>query len=482
MDIIYLPRVYLQEKYKNMNQRSGKRLIYVSLGSITLLIIFLNAGLSIPQQKSWKAGVAEEVMTPKEPLWMAGYANRDRPSEGTLVDIWTKVLALEDAEGKQSVLITMELRGIPKAFSDNIRDQLKAKYGLSRAQIILNVSHTHSGPVLSGPLVDIYPVHPEQREKIEKYTVELGNKIIRLVGKALNSMEPVQLYSGNGLTRFQVNRRNNNESEISSATDLNGPNDYAVPVIKAVNRSGKIKAIAFGYACHNTVLNGYKWSGDYSGYAQIELEKEYPGAMAMFFQGCGGDQNPLPRHTEQLARQYGMTLAASVQSVIGGEMKQLAPRLSTAYKEFELPLSTPPSKAELVKMVNEYKDYPKRWAARLLSQVERGEPLMTSYPYPLQIWRLGDQTLMTMGGEVVVEYAIQLKRIFGKDIFVLGYSNDRMGYIPSELILKEGGYEGATSIMTGDLPSPWAPGIEDLILRQMEQLADQTGVPKSLQK
>ena len=115
---------------------------------------------------------------------------------------------------------------------------------------------------------------------------------------------------------------------------------------------------------------------------------------------------------------------------------------------------------------------------RLLNKIEKGESLMTSYPYPLQIWRLGDQTIMAMGGEVVVEYAIQLKRIFGQDIFVLGYSNDRMGYIPFELILNEGGYEGATSIMTGELPSPWALGIESLILNQMEQLAEQAGVPK----
>ena len=238
-------------------------------------------------------------------------------------------------------------------------------------------------------------------------------------------------------------------------------------------------AIAFGYACHNTVLNDYKWSGDYSGFAQLELEKTYPGSTALFFQGCGADQNPLPRRTVALAKQYGQTLAAAVERVVNDEMKPLVPALTTSYKEFELPLATPPSKEQLTKMVNEYSDYQKRWAVRLLNKIEHGESLMTSYPYPIQIWRLGDQTIMTMGGEVVVEYAIQLKRIFGQDIFVLGYSNDRMGYIPSALILKEGGYEGETSIMTSELPSPWAPGVETVILSQIEQLAEKTGVPKA---
>ena len=69
----------------------------------------------------------------------------------------------------------------------------------------------------------------------------------------------------------------------------------------------------FGYACHPTVLDGYEWSGDYPGFAQIELEKSYPGTVAMFFQGTGADMNPLPRRTVPLAQQYGEELAAAVQ-------------------------------------------------------------------------------------------------------------------------------------------------------------------------
>lgn len=62
---------------------------------------------------------------------------------------------------------------------------------------------------------------------------------------------------------------------------------------------------------------------------------------------------------------------------------------------------------------------------------------------------------MGLGGEVVIEYSIVLKQIFGQDIFVLGYSNDVMAYIPSATILGEGGYEGATSQMVYGLPGTW---------------------------
>ena len=102
---------------------------------------------------------------------------------------------------------------------------------------------------------------------------------------------------------------------------------------------------------------------------------------------------------------------------------------------------------------------------------------MTAYPYPLQVWRLGSQTMMMLGGEPAIEYAIRLKHIFGQDIFVLGYSNDVMAYIPSSTILNEGGYEGASSVMTTDLPATWAADIETTILSQLIQLAKESGIP-----
>lgn len=427
--------------------------------------------------KGWKAGVSRVKITPEQPLWMAGYANRTHPSEGTLVALWVKALALEDENGKQAVLITADIVGIPKPLSDDIRSQLESKFHLDRSQIVINASHTHTGPVLTNALTDIYPVNDDQQQKIDEYTNQLGKKIVKLAGEALHSMQPVDVYAGNGVTRFQVNRRNNDEATLSRQTELKGPNDYSVPVIKVVNKSGKLLAIAFGYACHNTVLSGYKFSGDYAGFAQLELEALYPGVTAMFTQGCGADQNPLPRRTIALAKQYGQELAAAVTRVVDEDMKVLTPQLKTAYSEIELSLNKPVSKTELVKMTGEGESYQKRWAMRLLKKVEAGDSLITSYPYPVEVWKLGDQSIFILGGETVVEYAIQLKRVFGEDIFVFGYSNDVMAYIPTAAILREGGYEGASSQMVYGLPGTWASGIEIDILQEAKKLAEQVAVP-----
>ena len=64
------------------------------------------------------------------------------------------------------------------------------------------------------------------------------------------------------------------------------------------------QGILFGYACHPTTLSFTKWCGDYPGFAQIEIERQHPGATAMFVNTCGGDQNPLPRRKIELCRKY----------------------------------------------------------------------------------------------------------------------------------------------------------------------------------
>ena len=328
--------------------------------------------------KGWKAGVAKVIITPKESVWQAGYASRTHASEGKLHDLWAKALALEDENGKKCVLVTTDMLGFPKAMSDRIRTQLHDKFGLTKAQIILNSSHTHSGPVLDDALHDIYPLDANEEAKIARYSRQLEAQVIALVGQALKDLEPVELFAQNGVTRFQVNRRNNKEASLREQTELKGPNDYAVPVIKAVTANGELKAVAFGYACHPTVLDIYQVSGDYPGFAQIELEKAHPGVTALFFQGAAGDQNPLPRRTISLARQYGRELAEAVDRVLEEPMRSLPAQLQTAYSEITLPLSAPPTEAELLKTQSETTPYLQRWATRTLTEMKQGKPFITS--------------------------------------------------------------------------------------------------------
>jgi len=452
----------------------------ITLVSLTFSLIILCCNPASAQNNStnysWKAGVSSVKITPSESMPMAGFASRTHSSEGILHDIWAKALIIEDSKGKKAVMISSDLLGFPKVMSDPIRDRIKVQYGLGRDQILLNSSHTHSGPVIGDALTDVYLLDNQQVASVLKYSKILEDQIVKLVGDAIKNMEPVELYSQNGVTRFQVNRRNNNANLLTQLTELQGPNDFAVPVLKAVTTKGDLKAIAFGYACHPTVLSGYDWSGDYPGYAQIELEKDHPGTTALFFQSSGADQNPLPRHTAPLAKQYGRELAAAVDRVLEEEMKKLPSNLITSYSELDLPLAASPTEAELTKIVNTSAvAYQKRWAQRFLNKIKAGEKLITSYPYPVQVWSIGNLPLVSLGGELLVEYGIKIKQMLGEDTFVYGYSNDVMSYVPSSTVLKEGGYEGESAHTVYGLPSKWQVGVESRILNEVLRLAEKNG-------
>ncbi|SMO62446.1 neutral/alkaline non-lysosomal ceramidase N-terminal domain-containing protein [Fodinibius sediminis] len=442
----------------------------------TLALVFMDGFAQDTEKEQWKTGVAKIDITPEFSMWMAGYGNRTEPSSGTLHQIWAKALALEDASGHRAVLVTADILGWPKGMSDEIRERLQEELNLTKAQVLLNSSHTHTGPVLGHSLQDIYPLNQEETGKINRYTDALVDRIVQLVQQAFNDLEPSEIYKGSGVARFQVNRRNNEAATLFRKSDLEGPNDYAVPVLKVLNSEGELKALTFGYACHPTVLSSNQWSGDYPGFAQLELEKDHPGATAMFFQGAGADQNPLPRRTVALAKQYGRTLAAAVDRVLEEEMQQLTPTLATGYTEVDLNLNEPPSREELAQQSETASGYYKRWADRMLKKIDNGESFRQTYPFPLQVWKIGNQPVFALGGELLIEYAIQLKEIFGHDSIVMGYSNDVMAYIPTAEVLHEGGYEGASSQVVYGLPSTWSYDIETTIMDGMVKLAKETGV------
>ena len=111
-----------------------KRILLFPALSIFFILNLFSADApsnSLAHSSTWQAGVARMVITPEQSMWLAGYAARDHQSEGTQHDLWAKALAIEDAYGKQAVLITTDLLGFPKALSDQIRNRLETEYDLS---------------------------------------------------------------------------------------------------------------------------------------------------------------------------------------------------------------------------------------------------------------------------------------------------------------------------------------------------------------
>jgi hypothetical protein len=417
-------------------------------------------------------------------MWMSGYSSRTKPAEGKLHDLWAKALVLEDAAGRRGVLVTMDLVGIPRDLSVAVCDELTKKYGLPREAIVLSVSHTHTGPVVRSNLIPMYDLDETHRKWVADYARGLSSKMVAVVGAALKNVAPAQIAWGTGKVTFAVNRRANTEADVPRLREtgqLKGPVDHDVPVLSVRDEQGRVRAVVCGYACHATVLSFYQWSGDYPGFALLALEKAYPGAVALFWAGCGGDQNPLPRRTVSLAEKYGRQLAESVTAVLNAPMTPLHGRLSAAYAEVDLPFADLPTRDQLLNDAAGPNRYIAARAKLLLEQLQKGGSLRGTYPYPVQVWQLRpDLTWVALGGEVVVDYSLRLKRELGLGkTWVAGYANDVMAYIPSLRVLKEGGYEGGGAMVYYGLPTVWGPRVEELIVAAVHKLVEKLREPGS---
>ena len=447
------------------------------LFSFAILVLAVNSSLA-----SWNGGIAKVRITPESFMPMSGYASRGaKHATGTLTDLWAKALVIQDDDGTTAVLVTLDLIGLDRELSRSICDSIAKDHSLKRSQIALNTSHTHTGPVVAR---NLRPMHyllldEENRKLVDDYAAFLEESISKAVGEAFENLAPAEFTWGNSTATFAANRRDNDQNNIPALRangQLKGPHDHDVPVL-LMRQDNELKGIIFGYACHCTTLSSFEWSGDYAGFAQAELEEIYPGSIAMFWAGCGADQNPLPRRTVELAQRYGSHLAHAVSQVIGRDEHAITGKLETAYKEVDLALAKLPSREELIRQSESSNKYEAARAQHHLGKIDAGESLAQSYPYPVQRWDVGDDVQWYfLGGEVVVDYAIKIKADYGSEshngtnVWCAGYSNDVMAYIPSLRVLLEGGYEGGGAMVYYGLPTVWSEEVEATITKTIKEL------------
>lgn len=433
---------------------------------LAFLAVCALLAVSLPASAAWQAGVAQVDITPTVPIWLAGFGFRTHPSEGVRQHIFAKALALRDEQGNLTVMVSSDLLGFPREVADPIAARVQKQFGLPRERLLLNSSHTHSAPVIGHMLLPAYPFGDAELTVIQHYTDRLEDQVVDMIGRSLHNLQPAELSFEQGLAGIAVNRRR------VGHRDYPGPVDQDVPVLAVRGADGALRAIVFGYACHNTVLNDYQVSGDWAGYAQAALEKSHPGVMAMFIQGCGADANALPRFTVELAERYGQTVATATDDVLKRKMRPLDGPLSAAFVRVNVRFQTPPSRQELQSRLSSSDVYLRRNAQLMLKILDRDGKLPDQYPYPIEVWQFGkDLTFIALGGEVVVDYSLRFKRQYGFDnTWVAGYSNDVFAYIPSRRVLLEGGYEGGGAMLVYGQPAPFAWSVEETIAEKVDDV------------
>lgn len=409
-------------------------------------------------------GVAKVDITPDYPVRLSGYLARKTESEGVAQRIYAKALAIgSDREGP-AVLITLDATGVPLALRDEVARRLQSRRKIHPDRVTLCVTHTHSAPSLSGYLTLLFgePIPAEHQTRIDRYTRELTDALERVAVAALKDRKPRRLAHGKTTATFAANRRTKG-----------GPVDHDLPVLTVTEKNGTLRAVFASYACHCTTLGAdfNQVCGDWAGYAQEYLENDHPGVTALMAIGCAGDANPHPRPGLDFARQHGHSLATAVNGLLATQLAPIQSLPECRTKRVELPFDTPPTRAEWEAKARE--ETPAGYHARVnLARLERGEALRTRLDYTVQSWVFGnDLALVFLPGEVVVDYALRLKREFDANrLWVNAYANDVPCYIPSERILKEGGYEGGFAMIYYDQPTRFAPGLEAIIVNAVHEI------------
>jgi len=397
--------------------------------------VILLAGLTIAQAQAqtasppvleFKAGAARAVITPTRPMAMAGYAGRkDNPAEGKAQDLFAKALAIEDAQGNRVVFITTDLIGIIGRLREQVAKQAQEKFKLAPEALVMNASHTHCGPAYG-------------REDVADYYEFLVTTMVELIGKSIESLQPAEVTYSFARAGFAMNRRTPTPEGYRNHPYPEGPVDHEVPVLRVADGEGKLRAVMFGYACHNTTMGFMQWLGDYAGYAQEYFERDHPDCTALFMMGCGGDQNPYPRSFLMLAQKHGQSLATSAEAALQTNQKPLRGPIKSVLSTVDLTFTN-------------------------------GNP---DYAYPVQAIQFGKElTLVALAGEVTVDYSHRLKKELAREgnaIWIAGYSNDYNGYVPSKRVLQEGGYEAQSR--------PWDASLEERIVGKVHEVVEKVRV------
>jgi len=463
----------------------------VALALMIVSILSLASAGPASADETVPVGVARIDVTPDGPIRLTGYASRKTESEGVAERLWAKALAIGGDRGDgPAVLMMVENCGVPGSLTAEVSGRLKAKAGLRPERFVVCSTHTHAGPWLSGfaPALFSQALPAEHRAHMEQYGRQLADKMEQVALAALAARQPGQLAWGHGVVRFAMNRRPINPQGRCPGLGVNpaGPVDHSLPLLRATDAQGKILALVVNYACHCTTIGGdfNRIHGDWAGMAQKYLEAEHPGATAIVSIGCGADANPEPRGKAEMTGPHGRAIADEVNRLLSGKLTPVSPKLAARRLQFQLPYDKAPTREDLEKRVAAARR-PKATgaekhvagqAAASLADLDRGRPLPAGIDYSVTAWSFGnDLAMIFLPGEVVVDYALRLKReLDGARLWVTAYANDVPCYIVSRRVLQEGGYEPESSMIYYGRPSRLSPVIEDRIIDTAKSLVPKT--------
>jgi hypothetical protein len=435
---------------------------------------------------------AQEIITPDHPVFMHGYGARTHKSEGVHDPIMMKAVLLQ--ADKSLLMVTIDTLGSDRSFIVGIKNALKNAFGLEHADVMINFSHTHHSVFLTGRDVSLrrggysmgqekWPLSEEELiyTEDELYYDYIEEKLLRMVRHCYANLTKGELLIGRADSDFGISRRlPDGQGGVQWKPYYGGKIDKDLFVLKLVDADQNVKGILYNYGCHTTAMGSanYLFSGDFAGKTSNWLEEAYPGATAIFLQGCAGEIKPMKSAdgdkfkscTFEEMEEAGVDLAKEVAQLM--ESGSFTPVRSSGFGSMLLDpyIYTEQTPIEFYeKIMNDPTagEFYQNSARRTIQAIQDGT-IQDRMPLFISIWQLDEETrIVSIEGEVSTQYALMIKKMFGTGkTMVLGYTNGVFCYIPTAQMIHEGGYEATCNYFFG-LRGPFVPEIEDIIIGQI---------------
>jgi len=364
-----------------------------------------------------------------------------------------------------------------------LRDHAAQKYGIPRDHVLAAYTHTHYGPAVKGYDFQFYT---------REYEDFLILRATQCMDRAfLNQYEGSMAYcSVDGDWNISRRRLENGTAEFKPSPD--NERDSRLYLMKLCDASGNLRALVTSFACHPSNLGEYRMlSGEYPARLCAFLEAQSYGCTAMFFQGSGGDvklkigagSDKFHPISYEECNETAMAMARSAQEALGSaRWKNLEPALSGRAFRLRIPLRVYPRSffEEELRSYSGNADTrfdkalidPRTYSGSLLMWacaeyvLDHYDELPDTLDLDCGILRLShDFFLFTMGGEPSYDVKRVLQQLLPDgDMLFIGYT-DAVDYIPSDKMLRQGGYEaGGRSVTEYRLKGECAPGIDQIFL------------------
>ena len=444
---------------------------------LVLVLIFFqhSAGFCQTVSTNWRAGVSKIDVTPSEPIRLSGYAARNSVSDGISDPLFVRALVLWPNQEPPLVIVSVDNVGIPGSMTNRIAKVIQERWSIGRARFVLAATHSHSTPQLDGFAPNLFgsPLTEDQSAAVKRYTTLVEVSIVEAISRAMASQQEVRLRYGTGKASVAANRRvleNGLWKGFGQQSD--GIVDPRIGVLAIEDTQGQLKSLVYTYACHATSIppEENRVSADWPGLSASLLEESL-GVISLPIIGCGADMGPAPSGSYELAKSHGQAIAKGVKDALQTPLQPLdsAPQAEFGYAG--LP-SEHPSREQLDAWLTSSSPQNQRYAKDQIAIWNRRGVLPETYPAPVHAWTFNDElTWVFLGGEVVLDYQMRLeKEVPTKNVWVSSYCDDVFGYVASERMRAEGGYEVDESMIYYNLPGRWQTGTENLLVRRVQEI------------